>query len=239
VAWRVFAAMFHLGLLPSVWVLVRADEQLLGYLLPFGMSHVAGLWIVGRSFTIPLDRMAVQTLHKTGFLHTLLGLGAAVMTAAGAASTHAGVAALVAPLGAALLPHVTGVWLGHAIEMKRARVEAVAEDVGPKIDESAAAALRLLDQLQGQIKRFCGSVDECATACAETARRVADALGDLRTTARSNADAAGQFQLAVTALLEAVHPLSGVTDQTRIVLEQTIELLRTDLLKADRLGGRR
>ena len=123
--------LFHVGLLLPVGVLLHGDLRWMLYLLPIGIAHILLLFGAAAP-TGPAQRVnAVQTLHKAGFLHTLIGLGGSMLVVGRAASGHvepgASVLALaLSPMGTAVVPHILGVWLGHADRAAGLRVRASA-----------------------------------------------------------------------------------------------------------------
>jgi hypothetical protein len=227
------SVFFHLGLLPSVLILLYGSQQPMRHLLWLGILHMLILYAVGRKLPVPQDNLAVPTLHKAGFLHTLMGLGAAVMAVAQAWGKPAGMASsaglVLVPLASALVPHILGVWFGHTIEIKRLKVAASLEDLHTKVAEKAQAALKVIDQTQEQMKRFNTALDEMITGCAETARRVQQALEQLNTTTKNTAHSAEKMQKAVAEVTE-------VSGQLLTVHQQVVKLLGSPLLNGSRKG---
>jgi hypothetical protein len=199
-------------------------------MLPLGIVHVFAIWIVARRLDAAFDQAVVDTLHKAGFLHTLLGLGAAIAVLGATPDTGAAVsqASLVGPLGTAVVPHVLGVWLGHVIELRHSLVDSSREGLDKKIAESGEAAWRFLNDAERHARKLSQSLESTATQCADSASRVKTALGDLGDTARRSTQAARDFEVAVK-------DVSTATDHLVSVHRQLVDLLNSGLLK--RAGG--
>ena len=230
---RRLAFTFHLGLLPAPVVLLGGRVDQLPFLLPVGISHILLLWAIGRRLPVPLDRVAIQTLHKAGFLHTLLGLAAATMTLAGAwgAGDPAGApaAAILAPPGPARIPHILGVWLGHAIEMSHSASHLTIEDLGRKLREAGESTLKLLVETQERVRTLSATLEDITRGCADMTHLVGKSLSDLRSTATSTVAAANEFNRSISDTARA-------TGQIAIVNKQLIELLDSALLRRDGAG---
>jgi hypothetical protein len=228
---RPLAIVFNSGLLPSGVLLLRGHSADLWLMLPLGIVHVCAIWIVARRLDKSLDQAVIDTLHKAGFLHTLLGLGAAIVVLGTAPGTGASVAqaSLVAPLGTAVIPHVLGVWLGHVIELRHSFVDSSPEGIEKHIAESGEAAWRFLNDAERHARKLSQSLESTATQCADSASRVKTALGDLGDTARRSTQAARDFEAAVK-------DVSTATDHLVTVHRQLVDLLNSALLK--RSGGK-
>jgi hypothetical protein len=219
--------VFSGGLLVSVAVLLNGDAAALERLLPLGIVHVSVLAAVGWKTRVPHDQHVVTTLHRAGFLHTLIGLGAAVMSVArlagqsGALVADTGLA--LAPLGAALVPHVLGVWLAHIFEMSR-MTPATPATVDRKLTESVEAVLKSLDRVQAAAAVFGDRVGAATRAGLDSAVATADALRALSTVSRDTESAA-------VALKRAVDDVAKTTTQIHLVHAQLVELVRAELLR--------
>jgi hypothetical protein len=139
---RALRAVFHLGIAAGFVVLLSmaalfqtgtiaqiSPVQLLVY--DFGaVLHIALLGILARR--IPeADRAAVPNLFYTaGFLHTLIALGIAIVLAGALLSRNQSdgfsttdLARVITPMGAAVVPHALGVWIGSIFERQSAAAD--------------------------------------------------------------------------------------------------------------------
>jgi hypothetical protein len=223
------ALAFHTGLLPGVLILWYGDSAMFRFLLPVGVLHVCVLWTIGRRLKIPLDRQAVSSLHRAGFLHTLLGLGAAVMAVAHAWEQGqiivAPVTSALSPMGAALIPHVLGVWLGHTIDLKSFGGDD--SDVGRKIEESAHSVLCALARVQAAANDFSTHVEAATRSSTDAARRVVETVGTLRAVTHDSAEAAADFR-------RLIEDIAKTTGQIHIVHKQIVDVVHSCLVRLER-----
>lgn len=223
---RRFVFAFHAGLAVSVALVLRGDPLTMRYLFWIGSVHVLALFLLGFRLPAPRDRLVVQTLHKAGFLHTLMGLAAAVVavaTSAGSADDAASATGLVlAPMGAALVPHIMGVWLGHWVEVRNATVDIPFEDLKKRLADLSENSFTLLDELEMRLKRLNGELGTLAGECAMASRRTGEAMNDLQTTASATAHSAKNFN-------DSVGEVAKTTGQIAIVHQQLIELMRSPI----------
>lgn len=228
-----FNATFHLGLAAPVLLLVWGRNEGFQFLLWVGMIHILVLYGLGSRLPIPRDDLAVKTLQTAGFLHTLVGLGAAVITVAQSwARAIDGVgttAALLAPLGTAIVPHIMGVWLAHTIEAKNYRVGTPLEDLRKRLDDLTVETFRILDLLQVPLKNLKQAVVQIAGDCTEVSATTREALRDLEATTASITSTARELQPALDKIV-------AINAQLTVIHQQLIELLRS-LLSPDRVGG--
>jgi len=230
---RRLAVAFHAGLVPSVAILLSGSSSWIRFLLPAGIVHVLLLWALGRRLKVPFDRHAIASLHKAGFLHTLLGLGGAVVVLAGRVGDSGPngeqVTLALAPIGAALVPHILGVWLGHVMDLKRGGAE---PDDRRKLEETADAVLLALERVQAAASDFSGRVEGSLRAGGETARTVTEAVARLTGVMHESAEAA-------TRLRRTVDDVTTATGQIHTVHAQLVELMHSALLAKRREGGSR
>jgi soluble cytochrome b562 len=171
------------------------------HLLWVGIPHMVLLYLVGRS--LPVTEIAVQTLHKAGFLHTLIGLGAAVTAVAQEWGKSGQAGLILAPIGAALVPHILGVWFGHQIEMKNSDFDADAllEELRKQSEKRVKETLELLNQVQTGFKNLATSLDGAFRECANDAEKI---------TAASNTAVVG-IKSASNAAVAGIKVTSGAT----------------------------
>lgn len=116
-----FKLAFFVGLTPGVYVLLYQAEDLMPYLLYGGTAHVVILAVLGFKLEANYAPLAAEVLHKAGFLHTLFALGAAVIVSGhviGSASfTLESLRLILAPMGAALVPHAVGLTSAQVLAM--------------------------------------------------------------------------------------------------------------------------
>lgn len=239
---RLITLLFHLGLLPSALLLARGDVEAMRHLLPLGLTHMVLLFAAGCRVRPPGTAAVVQTLHKAGFLHTLLGLGAAILAVARASTDLAtgpvSIMTALAPMGTAILPHALGVWLGHAIDMRRGPDE-MTEDAMQKLAREADASLKVLetaharlDGLTPGLERLGGRLTDMLAKCTEASKRVEAALVELERRSAGAADAAENFEGSIARVAD-------VNNQIAVVHRQLIELLESTLAADAPTGGRR
>jgi hypothetical protein len=233
---RRFLVVFHAGLIIAVALVIRGDPRVMRYLFWLGSAHVVVLFSLGFRLEAPRDRLVVQTLHKTGFLHTLMGLAAAVMVLAssssGSGAGNLNVSLMAAPMGAALVPHILGLWLGHWIELRNARVDEPIVDLERRLTGLSENTFTLLDKVQGNLKRLNTALDGMAHQCAIASSRTKDALESLRTTASATA-------LSATDLNNSISEIAKAIAQIGVVFRQVIELTSAAIFRSASKGGTR
>jgi len=204
------------------------------HLLWLGAMHIFFLFIVGYRLPVPQDNLAVQTLHKAGFLHTLMGLGAAVVAVAQAWGKTTGTvttaAPVLIPMATALIPHILGVWFGHSIEMKHSGGASM-EDLRRKTEETMQATMRLLNDLQEKVKRFNTTMDGAINGCAGATRRVEHALENLTNATQKTSRSAEEMRKSIMEVTE-------VSSQLITVHRQVVSLLSSPLFRMNGKGER-
>jgi len=70
-----FQGAFFIGLGLVALSLIFQIQFLMSSLLYIGAVHVIGLAFLGSRLAPPYIPLAIDTLHKAGFLHTLFALG--------------------------------------------------------------------------------------------------------------------------------------------------------------------
>ena len=229
---RMLSISFHLGLIPCVLILSYGSPKPMQHLLWMGVLHMGVLYFVGRKLPVPQDNLAVQTLHRAGFLHTLMGLGAAVMAVAQAWANPNGMAGsasqVLVPLASALVPHILGVWFGHTIEIKH--TDATLEDLHRKVAQQSEAAIKVINQTQEQVGQLNKALIEMITVGTATTREVREALEQLNSTSEKTAQSAVKMQ-------KAIKEVSDVSSQLISVHRQVVKLLGSPLLNGSRKGG--
>lgn len=231
---RWLSLIFSAGLLASVSILIAGDASGLRSLLPLGVVHVLLLAAIGSRVKVPADRHVVSTLHRAGFLHTLIGLGGAVIAVAGewrdAEAAMSRTATALAPIGAALVPHVLGVWLAHLVEIRRSSADGSEDDAERKLGESVDVVLAALDRVQSAATEFGSRVDSAVRSSADGARRVADAMRALGDIARDSSESAKVFR-------RSIDDLAVATEQIHLVHGQILELVQSELVRRGRERG--
>ena len=229
-----FMFAFHAGLAVSVALIVRGDPLAMRHLFWVGSVHVLALFALGFRLSAPRDRLVVQTLHKTGFLHTLMGLAAAVVAVAASSSGNNDAShttgLVLAPMGAALVPHIMGVWLGHWVEVRHATVDMPLEDLKKRLAELSENTFTLMDEMERRLKRLNAELGALAGECAAASRRTGEAMNDLQSTATSTAHRAKEFN-------ESVGEVAKATGQIAVVHQQLIELMRAPIFHSGRAAG--
>lgn len=101
------------------------------FLLYGGTAHVVFLSLLGYRLEPGYAPLAVEVIHKAAFIHTLIALGAAVVMSGhvigGESFTLGSLRLVLAPMGAALVPHAVGLISAQLLIMHR--YEAKSEDV--------------------------------------------------------------------------------------------------------------
>jgi hypothetical protein len=152
------AAVFALAALSIIETRLRGalqTEALLGY-VALGLSHVLLLGFFGSKLSPALRPAVAGWLYTAGFLHTLIGLGIAVAMAGsslmdGGQLAGGALGAVLAPMGAALLPHAVGVWIGQSLEGQRADAAAtIQESVLKKLADDGEHSRGVLRELYKQ-----------------------------------------------------------------------------------------
>src|SRR6266498_2026630 len=215
--------VFHVGLalaltmlLVATWGLVLnrrllSVQILLAYIV-LGVVHVLIMGLLGRGLSAAHRPGVATWLYTAGFVHTLIALGTAIATAGtsiavGGVVSLATLAPILAPMGAAVVPHAVGVWIGHSFESQRTdAMSTVEESVLKELYASREKLLRAeLVSLQSQGKLW-------QDANVDLARLLQQARSDI---GRTLDDARGQLQqvgaAAQTLALDLKEPLSRVT----------------------------
>ena len=234
-----FKSIFHLGLMTPVIILLLRHQGAVKHLLWGGIPHMVLLYLVGRS--LPVTEIAVQTLHKAGFLHTLIGLGAAVTAVAQEWGKSGQAGLILAPIGAALVPHILGVWFGHQIEMKNSDFDADAllEELRKQSEKRVKETLELLNQVQTGFKNLATSLDGAFRECANDAEKITAASNTAVVGIKSASNTAKEGIVSALKEIsdnakgtkEVTEEISKVANQLKVVEQQIIELLKTSLIK--------
>jgi hypothetical protein len=99
----------------------------------------------------------VEGLHKAGFLHTLMALAAALVVSAHLlrpGNKAADLSQVLLPMGAALIPHVLGVWFGHLLSSRYFQADpALEENAFKKLTDDADAARGVIQGLYQERER--------------------------------------------------------------------------------------
>jgi hypothetical protein len=247
---RTFKYAFHFGfaagvlllgiaaagmLMPSLRDMVR-PTNLLAY---DGMVvvHVLILYFLGKRVVAADSSEAANWLYTAGFMHTLLALGLAVINAGylligTQAITNASLGIIVAPMGAAVIPHFMGVWAGMTLESGRSTQ---GDDLSflQKLASDADIAKLRLQQLYDQreqlvvkemaglekVNRLYGSIH---TALAASAQDVGDAARDV---SAQTATAAKNVTKASSSLIAG---FDGIAAELQKV-ETVVNRLKTQL----------
>ena len=146
--------IFGVGLaVPFLAVLFRAYD-FFGYTLWWALGHISLLILLCSRLNPNLSQLAVDTLHKAGFLQTLISLAAAVSQLSRLSEQNAIAASfqsVLAPMAASLLPHVMGVAAGHFISTRYFQVGAtIEESIFSRLLEDAEAARDVIRSLYGE-----------------------------------------------------------------------------------------
>lgn len=119
---QLFRGVFYAGLCPPAAILFFQSQQLMPLLLYIGVFQIGLLALLSIRLEAHAVPLAIDTLHKAGFLHTLFAVGGAVVLSgqilASSTFTAESMSRLLLPMGAALLPHALGVMAGHALQMR-------------------------------------------------------------------------------------------------------------------------
>ena len=118
----IFKAWFFVTLLPGAAILLFQLNHFVHYLLYLGTAQVLVLGILGTRLPLGYMPMAIETLHKAGFLHTLFAMGAALVVSgdiisAGIYSPEA-LSKILMTMGAAILPHAIAVMVSQGFQMQ-------------------------------------------------------------------------------------------------------------------------
>ena len=139
-----FNIVFAIGLGTAALILLSQDVDAIQFLFPLGAFHVTVLGILAWRSNPKHTQSLVEGLHKAGFLHTLMALAAALVVSAhllGPGSKSADLSQVLLPMGAALIPHVLGVWSGHLLGSRHFETQpGLEESVFKKLTDDADAA---------------------------------------------------------------------------------------------------
>jgi hypothetical protein len=247
---RTFKYLFHIGFAagvllvglaaaglytPSLRQVIRPSNLLVYDGLVLG--HVLSLYIIGRRVAAADVPEAANWLYTAGFMHTLLALGLAVINGGyllvGAeAITNASLGMIVAPMGAAVIPHFVGVWSGMTLESGRM---AHADDLSflQKLASDADIAKLRLQQLYDQreqlivkemagleqVNRLYGSIHTTLAASAKDVGDAAKSVSTQTVTAAKNVTQASSILIA---------GFDGITDSLQKT-EGVVNRLKTQL----------
>lgn len=127
----IFKVTFLLGLALGVGLLLYQAEHLMRFLIYGGSAHVVFLSLLGYRLGASYAPLAVEVIHKAAFIHTLIALGAAVVMTGyvigGESFTLGSLRLVLAPMGAALVPHAVGLISAQLLTMHH--YDAKSEDV--------------------------------------------------------------------------------------------------------------
>jgi hypothetical protein len=141
---KIFNKVFNVGLAIAILILLSKDLSAISGLLYVGAVHMVILAIVARKSNPNLMPGLVEGLHKAGFLHTLMALAGALIVTAhllGPGYKGGDLGQVLLPMGAALIPHVLGVWFGQILGSGHFEgLPALEESVFKKLCEDADAA---------------------------------------------------------------------------------------------------
>lgn len=213
---KVFRALFNAGLVVALAALLIA---LVGLVFPELRPPVGARELVAYDALVVVLMLALGVsarkvpteeraelsswLYTAGFLHTLIALAIAVVNvgsvvAVADALNRSAIGQVVAPMGAALLPHAIGVWFGQHYEKyssvtsaEASFIRALAEDATRArsaiagLYEQRERALRSeVQALERQTKLW----DQLHTSANQTLRDAEASLGALSTAAKRVAD---------------------------------------------------
>ena len=155
---KIFNMVFNVGLGIAAAILLSRNTGLIQFLLYIGITHLLILISIAWKSQGLLAPAMVEGLHKAGFLHTLMALAAALVVSArlfGAVKfTPADLSQVLLPMGAALVPHVLGVWGGQLVGSRYFEAApAIEESIFKKLAEDADAAREGIRQLFGERER--------------------------------------------------------------------------------------
>jgi hypothetical protein len=152
-----FNVVFAIGLAIAALILFSQDVDAIQLLFPLGTLHVLILAILAWGSNPKLTAGLVEGLHKAGFLHTLMALAAALVVSAHflrPGNKTADLSQVLLPMGAALIPHVLGVWLGHHLSSRQFEADpALEENVFKKLTDDADAARDVIRGLYQERER--------------------------------------------------------------------------------------
>lgn len=247
-ALQAFRAIFFAGLVPSVVILVLNLEALMSALLYAGTLQIALLTVLAfrlERFYVPL---AIDTLHKAGFLHSLFAVGAAVVVSGAIIARGAfgaeSLSLVLLPMGAALVPHAIGLTAGHALQMRRYEPEGEdkAELEGLRrlqrrkdvLLRGLVAALEHEEKLHHEIRSELGKQPDLLRALGGTVKEVDAAIQELtanvkRSVSDTTAGVAGAVAgLTVNAerLSREIEAASAAAQKLRLTAEEAATFLR-------------
>lgn len=166
--------LFHAGLAVALTMLLIATwglvvnkhllnvDLLLGYIVA-GVVHVLSLGMLGSGVSAASRPSVANWLYTAGFVHTLIALGTAIATAgttlaSGGPLSLATLAPVLAPMGAAVIPHALGVWIGHTFESQRLdAMSTIEESIIKKLADDA-------DETRGVLKELYASREKLLKA---------------------------------------------------------------------------
>ena len=142
---KTFNQLFNLGLGLAALILLSQNQELIQYLLYVGITHMLVIGAIAWKSPAPLAPAMVEGLHKAGFLHTLMALAAALIVSAQLFASQnfaaSSLGRVLLPMGAALIPHVLGVWSGQVVGSRYFEAApAIEESIFKKLAEDAEAA---------------------------------------------------------------------------------------------------
>lgn len=212
-----FWVIFFSGLLPSILILLFA-HSLMPWLLSIGIAHIVGLFVVAFRLSSRALPLAIDTLHKAGFLHTLLALGAAVIISGnlirGGNFDSASLSQVLLPMGAALIPHILGLMGGQGLQMR---------SVAPEQEETKQ--LRELRDLHKKRKEVLEQIIGITAVERDLQSDICDKLRAQKLTVEQTSTVLLSFQTALQTLLtDTRNALAAVKTATT---ELTAELTAT------------
>jgi hypothetical protein len=218
---RAFSVTFHLGLLFAGLIVVTGRREFVAYLLPLGVLQVGLLYLVGRRIPPPREGFVEESLLKAGFLHTLCGLAGAVNLIAVGNQTGAASAgsAMLAPIGASLVPHLLGVWFSHAIREKNFRPDMDLTTLQRQYAELVDENVKLMGQIKKNLQEVRDSSEVFKNSCSAAAETVSANVRVLNE--------------AVKPLGDDIRSIGRETQNIRNVHSQLIKLLESSLFNAD------
>lgn len=229
-----FKAIFLLGPALGVSLLLVQAEDLMRFLVYGGSAHVLFLTVLGYRLEPGYAPLAVEVIHKAAFIHTLIALGAAVVMSGyviGSDSFTLGSLQLVlAPMGAALVPHAVGLTSAQLLTMYR--YNAKSEDaIELEALERMNKRVELLQQQVTVLREQQGYYETISKALKEVEAKASGLRESLNTEIHETAREAREMREAMSSCATAARDTAGFLKDSKKLHGLIVELLDSDLFR--------